>query len=138
MRGVHTQPPSRLLRRLIKRLIVEVAVDNSSLHCLRNAFSISSSEIPQVPTVGNWQKEGVTERERGMENREKEEEEGDKGESKRSGEDRKVLDGEDGKFGERRPIFNSGFQATDEQQGRKGWRAREGPRWATIPHVDQL
>lgn len=72
-----------------------------------------------------------------MENR-GEEEEGDKGESKHSGEDRKVLDGEDGKFRECRPIFNSGFQATDEQQGRKGWRASEGPRWATIPHAAQL
>lgn len=84
--------------------------------------------------MGNWQSEGERERER---QREEEEEEGGKGERKHSGEDRKALDGEDGKFGECGPIFNSGCQATDEQQGRKGWRAGEGPHWMTVRHEDQ-
>lgn len=63
---------------------------------------------------------------------EEEEEEEGKGERKHRGEDRKALDGEDGKFGACGPIFNSRFQATDEQQGRKGWRAGEGPHWVTV------
>lgn len=61
---------------------------------------------------------------------------GDKEERERSGDDREALDEEDGKFGERGPIFNSGLQATDDQQGEGGWRGGEGttlgdrPMWA--------
>lgn len=95
-------------------------------------FSISSFEIPQVPSMGNWQrKEKEKERVRGGGGGE---EQGGRGGC--IGEDRKALDAEDGKFGERGPIFNSGCQATDEQQGRKGWRARGRPHWVTVPHVD--
>lgn len=43
-----------------------------------------------------------------------EEEEEVGGTTKHSREDRKPLDGEDGKFRQCGPIFNSGFQATDE------------------------
>lgn len=42
------------------------------------------------------------------------EEERRRGGTKHSREDRKPLDGGDGKFRECGPIFNSGFQATDE------------------------
>ena len=79
-------------------------------------FSISSSEIPKVPTMGTWQRE--TERVRQKREREKREQ--------REGEDREALDEGDGKFRECRPIFNSCCQATSEQQGRKGWTAGEG------------
>lgn len=77
--------------------------------------------------MGNWQK-GRRERERQGEGGGRGG--GDKGVRKHSGEDRKPLDGEDGKFGECGPIFNSGCQATDEQQaGEK--RDGEGPHWVT-------
>lgn len=55
-------------------------------------------------------------------------------EREHSREDRKVLDGEDGKFGECGPVFNSGCQAANEQQGIEGWSRRgttlgDSPTW---------
>jgi len=69
--------------------------------------------------------------------REGEEKRGGGRERKSKDEDRKALDAEDGKFGKCGPIFNSGCQATHEQQGRTGWRAGEGPHWVTVQHVAQ-
>lgn len=114
---VHTQPPSRLFHWVIKWLIVEIAFDNSSLCCLRNVFHFFIWN-PKSPLHGELAK-GRRKRGGG----------GGKRERKSSGEDRKTLDGEDGKFGECGPIFNSGCQATNEQQGRKGWRERDPTGW---------
>lgn len=52
-------------------------------------FSISSSEIPKVPSMGNWQREGERESKK-RRRREKTE---------------KALDEEDGKFGECGPYI---------------------------------
>lgn len=87
---------------------------------------MSSSEIPEVPSMGSWQREEKEADRRRRRTKERERE--------HSREDRRVLDGEDGKFGECGPIFNSGCQAANEQQGRKGWSRRgttlgDSPTW---------
>ena len=104
--------------------------DNSSLCCLRNVFHFFIPKSLKSPPWGTGKKRKEKEKERS-------EAAGGGGEG--GGccrEDRKALDGEDGKFGECGPIFNSSCQATDEQQGRKGWRARLRSHWVTAPHAD--
>lgn len=92
-------------------------------------FSISSSEIPKVPTGG----------ELATEKKEKDSQErgggGDKEEREQSGDDREALDEEDGKFGEQGPIFNSGLQATDDQQGGGWMEGRRGDHAGRPSHV---
>lgn len=55
-------------------------------------FSISSSEIPKVPSMGNWQREGERESKKRRRRRRREKTE-------------KALDEEDGKFGECGPYI---------------------------------
>lgn len=93
-------------------------------------FSISSSEIPKVPTGGELAtgKKEKDSQGRGGGG-------GDKEEREWSGDDREALDEEDGKFGERGPIFNSGLQATDDQQGGGWMEGRRGDHAGRPSHV---
>lgn len=76
---------------------MEIAFDNSSLRCSGECFPFLHPKSLKSPPWGIGKGK---EKERQGEEWEEEEEEGDKGERKRSEEDRKALDEEDGKFGE--------------------------------------
>lgn len=77
---------------------MEIAFDNRSLRCSGECFPFLHPKSLKSPPWGIGK--GKEKERQGEEWEEEEEEEGDKGERKRSEEDRKALDEEDGKFGE--------------------------------------